>query len=423
MPKAKQTFRLVEYGQPDQIVGDIAVCLGCTRGEAEQQLRRLGERLQAQHSLALNPIEITEKGVSVKGIAGTASLTPEIEIEIRPKFAAEGDDWREDILFLALFTTFGHIDLIRTINAAATPRNTMADLIARILLGLIAQNSRKPLKTRRATTVHSFEPLLELDPEALLNPEDDGWPQPIYQMSLDNQWWATIYAGIRSILPSVRDARIGSSLQDIIARSGRPRSKPSSIRRLLPPRLSAWQLAYDLSYELMRGASMAPGVGRFTTFGFTIETWRTWEALLERSLVMAVGANRVVLQGPHAFGRAIKAGRSSPLEVFPDAVVADGKGHLIVDAKYKGRSDRGFVGISAPDRYEMLAFMHSVGTDRAILLYPSLRAATVGSLPEALEISEVPMGTIKAIAVGIRGIGKPTGLYKFVETIGLAIKP
>lgn len=422
MSKGKKTFRLVEYRPPESIAADLAAYLSCTQGDAEQKLRKLGERLQAQHSLPLNPIEITDKGVTAKGIAGIASLAPGIELEVRPKFAADGDDWQEDILFLSLFTTYGHVDLIRTISAAATYRNTMADLVARILLGLIVQNSRKPLKTRRATTIYSFEPLLELDPESLLNPEDEGWPQPIYQMSLDNEWWATIYAGIRSIQPSVRDARIASNLQDLVARWGRPRSKPSVIRKLLPPRLSTWQPAYDLSFELMRGASMAPSVGQFSTFGFTIETWRTWEALLERCMVMALGANRVVLQGPHPFGKAVRLGRTSALEVFPDAVVTDAKGRLIVDAKYKGRSERGFEGISSPDRYEMLAFMHAVGSNRAVLLYPSLQAATVGSAPEELEVSDVPMGTVRAMALGIRGIGKPAGLFKFVETVGLAIK-
>lgn len=423
VPSANRSFGLIEYGPPVPIIGDLAAHLGCSPADAEQQLRKVGERLQAQHSLAANPIEINGNGVSAKRVAGTVGIGRDVELEIRPKFAAPGDEWQEDLLFLALFTVYGHVDLIRTVAAATTSQNTMADLVGRILLGLIGQNSRRPLKTRRASTVFSFEPLSELEPEAMLNPEDDGWPQRIYQMSLDNEWWATIHAGIQSLLPHLRDPSITCGLVDLVARRGRPRARPSIVRKTLPPRLAPWQPAYDLSYELNRGLSTTPSLGPFATFGFTVDTWRTWEALLERALVMAVGANRVVLQAGHRFGTAAKGAQTSALEVFPDAVISDANGLHIVDAKYKGRHERGFEGISASDRYEMLAFMHAVGTNRATLLYPSLVTMAVGAVPEELEVSTIPMGTIRAVSLGIRGIGKPAGLYKFIRSVAAAVEP
>lgn len=424
VPKARRSFGLVEYGPPVAIIGEVAAHLGCSPADAEHQVRRVGERLQAQHSLAANPIEIGGNGVSAKGVAGIVAIGRDAELEIRPKFAGPDDEWQEDLLFLALFTVYGHVDLIRNVAAATTSQNTMADLIGRILIGLIGENSRRSLKTRRATTVFSFEPLSELDPEAMLNPEDDGWPQHIYRMSLDNEWWATIHAGIQSLLSHIRNPGIACAFGDLVARWGRPRTRPSIVRKALPPRLSAWQSAYDLSYELMRGSSTAPSGGPFGTFGFTVDTWRTWESLLERTLIMAVGANRVALQTARAFGATTKKGaQTSALQVFPDAVVSDAEGLHIVDAKYKGRSERGFEGISAQDRYEMLAFMHSVGTDRATLLYPSLVGAIVDADPEELEVSTIPTGTIRAVALGVRGIGKPSGLYKFVRGVKAVVEP
>lgn len=423
MPSANRSFDLVEYGPPAAIIGELAAHLGVTPADAEQQVRKVGERLQAQHSLKANPIEINGYGVSAKGVAGTVTIGRDAELEIRPKFAAPGDDWQEDLLFLALFTVYGHVDLIRTVAAATTSQNTMADLVGRILLGLIGQNSRRLLKTRRAATVFSFEPLAELDQEAMLNPEDDGWPQRIYQMSLDNEWWATIHAGIQALLPHLRDRSITAGLTDLIARWGRPRSRPSIVRKTLPPRLAAWQPAYDLSYELTRGSSTAPSFGPFATFGFTVDTWRTWEALVERALVMAVGANRVALQVGHPFGTAVKGARTSTLQVFPDAVISDVTGLHIIDAKYKGRHERGFEGISAADRYEVLAFMHAVGTNRATLVYPSLTTAAVDAPPQELELATIPLGSIRAVSLGIRGIGKPAGLYKFVCSIAAAVAP
>jgi len=419
---ATRSFELVEYGPPEAIIGDLAAHLGSSPADAEQQLRKIGERLQAQHSLPSSPIEISGSAVSAKGIAGTVSIGRNAELEIRPKFAASGDEWQEDLLFLALFTVYGHVDLIRNIAAATTSQNTMADLVGRILLGLIRQNSRRPLKTRRASTVYSFEPLSELDPEALLNPEDDGWPQRVYQMSLDNEWWGTIHAGIASLLPHIRDTSINGGLSDLVARWGRPRTRPSVVRRALPPRLSTWQSAYDLAFELARGGSTAPSLGPFATFGFTVDTWRTWEALLARTLVMAVGASRVALQLSHLFGTATKGTQTSALQVFPDAVVSDSQGLHIIDAKYKGRHERGFEGISAADRYEMLAFMHAVGTDRATLIYPSLEAAKAGAAPEEMEVSNIPLGTVRAVALGIRGIGKPAGLYNFIRSVSAVVE-
>lgn len=423
MPSARRSFGLVEYGPPVALIGDLAAHLGISPVDAEQQLRKVGERLQAQHSLATNPIEINGNGVSAKRVAGTVAIGRDAELEIRPKFATPGDDWQEDLLFLALFTVYGHVDLIRTVSAATTSQNTMADLVGRILLGLIGQNSRRPLKTRRASIVSSWEPLSELDPEAMLAPEDDGWPQRIYQMSLDNEWWATIQAGIQALLPHLRDPSITCGLTDLVARWGRPRTRPSVVRRTLPPRLATWKPAYDLAFELTRGSSTAPSLGPFATFGFTVDTWRMWEALLERALIMAVGASRAALQAGHSFGMAAKGAQTSALSVFPDAVVSDSQGLHIIDAKYKGRHERGFEGISAADRYEILAFMHAVGTDRATLLYPSLVAAQVGIAPEELEVSTIPLGTIRAVALGIQGIGKPAGLYKFIRSVAAAIEP
>lgn len=422
MPNAHRTFGLVEYGPPVALIGDLASHLGVSPADAEQQLRKVGERLQAQHSLADNPIEINGHGVAAKRVAGTVAVGRNAELEIRPKFAAPDDEWQEDLLFLALFTVYGHVDLIRTVSAATTSQNTLADLVGRILLGLIGQNSRRPLKTRRASTMLSWEPLSELDPEAMLNPEDEGWAQRIYQMSIDNEWWATIHAGIQALLPHLRDPSVISGLTDVVLQRGRPRTRPSIVQKTLPPRLSTWQPAYDLSFELTRGSSTTPSLGPFTTFGFTVDTWRTWEALLERALVMAVGASRVALQIGHTFGTTVKGAKSASLEVYPDAVITDADGLLIVDAKYKGRQERGFEGISAQDRYEMLAFMHAVGTNRAVLLYPSLAGAVAGAAPEELEVSAIPTGTIRAVALGLCGIGKSAGFYRFIRSLALAVE-
>jgi hypothetical protein len=373
--------------------------------------------------MAHSPIEISTSGVAVKGIAGTVAIGTNTQLEIRPKFASPDDDWQEDLLFLALFSAYGHVDVLREVSASSTSQNTLSDLLGKIILGLINRNSRRPLKTRRTTSIASFEPLSELDPEALLNPEDEGWRQTVYQMSFDNEWWSTIHAGIQALLPNLRDHSVAAELRNTISRWRRPRSRPSQIHKILPPRFAAWQTTYDLAFELARGASTAPFSGSFSTFGFTIDTWRTWEALIERALVMALGANSVALQSRNPFGVTSKDGKSSDLVVIPDAIVLGAARKHIVDAKYKGRQETGFVGISPSDRYEMLAFMHAAETDYATLLYPSLENAPVSAKPEELERSVIPLGTVRAVSLGIRGIGKPSGLFAFIGSLRAAIEP
>ncbi len=346
---SRLTVGIVEYGAPRDILPVVAGALRETVAQAEKRLRATGERIQRYHGLAFNPIEIVGDRVMAKGVAGIVALAPGVELEIRPKYAGEGDDWRADLLFLALFAAHGRIDPIRTIASDKSTPNSLADLIARTLLNELRRNHRTPLKARRRVTTETFEPLGEIDPDTLLNPGEEGWRQTFYAMSRDNEYWATIHAGAHALLGHVRDVQVAVMLRDAVGRWGSPAVRPSRIRRILPPRLSAWQRAYDLALELLKNAGFAPGSGAFATFEFTLDTWRTWEALVERSLVMRLGANRVQLQKDFQLGIIHRAGRATSSLVRPDALV-DVDGPIVFDAKYKGNEERGRNTVSAARR-------------------------------------------------------------------------
>ena len=111
------------------------------------------------------------------------------------------------------------------------------------LTATAARNHRTPLKARRRVTTETFEPLGEIDPDTLLNPGEEGWRQTFYAMSSDNEYWATIHAGAHALLGHVRDVQVAVMLRDAVGRWGSPAVRPSRIRRILPPRLSAWQRA------------------------------------------------------------------------------------------------------------------------------------------------------------------------------------
>lgn len=410
------TLMLVEYGPATPTVKELADALRISLAEAEVRLRRIGERLQRLHGLPGNPIEITSAGVVAKGIAGVVSVAPLVEIEIRPKFAGPLVDWRTDLMFLALITRYGRIDPILAISSTFSKPNGLADLLARIVSQAVEHNHRTPLRVRTRVAFQSFEPEGEIDPDTLLNPGEEGWHQARYMMSRDNEYWGTIYNGSRALLPHLRDMEVGARLMSAVTRWGAPKATPSRVRRLLPPRLSAWQTAYDLCFELIRGASLAPDAGRQRTFEFTLDMWRTWETLVERGLVMAFGADHVALQTPAKIGIAVRGTKSSELFVIPDAAIHAGT-PIVIDAKYKGRAYRGQEAVSAADRYEAVAFMLATGAKKAVLVYPSTNATGVRDPVELVQREELPTGELAAVAIGLSGISAPNGLSLFSERL------
>lgn len=420
MPKSRTVLTIPEYGTPAPVISQIAIELDATLAEAEARLRRVGERLQRLHALPSNPFEITREGIIAKGIAGVAALSPTLEIEIRPKFANSTADWRADLMFLALVTNYGHIDPIASISASPTRLTTFADLVARVIVRAIEQNHRSPLRVRRRQTIETFEFDGEMDADTLLNPGEDGWRQTTYLMTRDNEYWATIYAGAVMLLQHVRDVEIAARLRATVMRWGTPQSSPSHLRRRLPPRLSAWQTAYDLCFEVRRGASLDPSKGRHDTFEFTLNMWRTWETLIERALVMTFGASHVSVQKDVKLGTVQRIGGPTPITVTPDAFVHKMNG-VVIDSKYKGRWDRPSEGISAEDRYEAIAFMLAKNADKALLLYPSVSGKRVDDPPEVVQREMLPTGRLIAARLGLAEISSPSGLMTFAHSVRNAV--
>lgn len=415
------TFGIVEYGVPEPILAPLATALGSTSAEAEALLRRHGERLQRRHGLKDNPIVISREGVVAKGVSGIIALSPGIELEIRPKFSAPDDDWRADLVFLALSTRHGYVDPSIPISSLISGANSIADVVARVVIDAIDRNQKSPLKTRRSRTFESFEPDGEIDPDVLLNPGEEGWRQHSYAMSRDNEFWATICSGATVLRTHVRSVELAAKLADTISRWGRPVSSPSRFHRLLPPRLASWQRAYDLCFELARSASLAPGNGPHHTFEFTLDMWRSWETLIERALVSALGAARVDLQRELELGSLVRNDRKAMVTVRPDALVTHDD-VTVIDAKYKGRWNRDFEPVSAADRYEAIAFMHASGAKEVVLVYPSVHSSLVTDPPKVVQIESLPTGKLSAVAIGIRGLSGARGLSNFSERLRQALR-
>lgn len=408
-------LKITEYGTPQPLIAQLAEAAGLTMDHAESAVIAAGERIRRQHRLRNNPIQIVGGQVKAEDVAGVISLHPGVDLEIVPKYAPVGVDWAADLLFLTLFTTYGRLDVLKPISAGIGKGNALAELAAHVLLDLIRANARTPLRLRQRVTFHSFEPDAEIDPEDMLAPEDEGWRQSGHKLTFDNRYVATLSGACKMLLPHVRSVAVRSQLSAQIMKFGRQTQKPLRGSSKLPPRLTRWQGAMDLALALLEGGSLSPKNGSMSTLGFTISTWRTWEALIERALIIGIGGSKVRPQPTLMLGTATRGALTKDVPVQPDAVITTLRGDLVMDAKYKGRADQPLVGISASDRYEIMAFMLAAKTRRAALVYPSLLDEDACGVWRCFEKMEMPSGEARAYTICVNGISQPGGFTAFMS--------
>lgn len=410
-------LRIREYGPPQPLILQLSELTGMSIARSEAAIVVAGERLRVQHRLRNNPIQIVGGLVRVEDVAGVVSLTTTVDLEMIPKFVPDGADWASDVLFLSLFTKYGRLDPLRPIAAGPGKANALAELAARTLLGMIRGNARTPLRQRQKVTFQSFEPDGEIDAENMLAPEDEGWVQSEYRLTLDNRYVATLAAACRLLVPHVRNIATRSLLSHQIARLGRQTADPLFRSARMPPRLSRWQDAIDLASALIADGGLSPLSGRLSTLGFTISTWRTWETLIERALVIGMGGASVALQPTIRLGSSARSGVVRDVVVQPDAVVTTDKGVIIADAKYKGRADQPLVGISTADRYEVLGFMMASNSRKAALIYPAAVDHMTCGNHHRFERLTLPTGCVSAHTIGISGISEPGGFAAFTQGV------
>jgi 5-methylcytosine-specific restriction enzyme subunit McrC len=406
-----------EYGAATDLASTLAASLGISSPAAEQLLRRAGERIQRTvPGLHANPVEISSAGVRVKGVAGVVELDG-CELEVAPKYSPSSHaGWREDLLFLALFSKYGELMIQDHISAGHSAANDLSELAARVLLRMFYGNRRTPLRVRSMESFVSFDYDTEIETESLFSPTEDGFEQRGYRHSNDNEYASTVVSGARALLGRLRGSPVRAQLVRMVQDVGPQTTPPSRERRKLPPRLRHWQALYDLAFELARSGGLAPGHKGFISPGFAVNTWRTWQDVLAKSLVLALGATRVKNQVKFHLGSRETGGASVPLFCTPDTVVEGVSSRLIVDAKYKGESDQDFDHIGSADIYESLAFARATGSNRVVLIYPM--TAPKPKETGASEVAErVWVGSIEiaALTVEINGIAKPGGLLKFVS--------
>src|SRR5882724_11568204 len=186
---ARRRISLVEYGQPVDIIKDIADETRIDRGKARLLIERAGERVARTLGSNSNPIQIDSNGVRVVDVAGMIRLGPSLELEIAPKFLGlDSDDprWREDFYFLANLSRHGRLLASERLKASSGAPKDLAALVARSLAGMYRDNRRKPLRSYRRSQEMSFSIDGEVDTFDLRHPNPDGFSQEIVRYDRRN---------------------------------------------------------------------------------------------------------------------------------------------------------------------------------------------------------------------------------------------
>jgi hypothetical protein len=431
-PKERVVLRLQEYGAYEPIVRELADQRECSLLLARDLLARTGDRIQRTLQLESNPLLIVDARVRAIDMAGMARVTTGVELEICPKYLDhDSASWREDLLFLASLGRYGRLLTADRLGSRRSHSPDFATLLARVFVRLYSDNQRRPLRTYETLRHEQFAFDGELDPLEVFLPQEDGYGQFLLELTKCNKYNAAIVEGIRRLEEDIRNPQLLRQLE-LLRTHLSPQKGLRSLRMgSVPSRSKGWQPLVDLACDLVKGGTQVYGGRVQAAPGYVIDTWRVWEQLVGVALRLRVKAG-VRLQRSFSLGTRTRwrAGHSSApatVHVRPDAVVVREEAeapyrHIIIDAKYKTRSDRGELRIAEADLYESLAFAAAVGANRVILVYPRSSvpgAPVIDDLGETERFEEIEVEGRKVIGVTVQvqGIGKSGGLGRFASTL------
>ncbi|HIF5880020.1 TPA: 5-methylcytosine restriction system specificity protein McrC [Vibrio parahaemolyticus] len=368
-----------------------------------------------------SPLEISNNFIMPKGFAGITVLDG-IPVEFVPKYVApQVIDWKDDLLYLIVFSKHGHLLLNDRIGSHVSEANKdLNSLIAESILEMYFINRRTPLRQRVKRTFRDFSYEGDINfEEYILEPSSDGFLQDSYVFSLDNPIQATIKKAIDTLSANVRDPSLKHRLNHFSAQMGHLQSKPTKRKIRLPNRLKCWQTLYDLCFDICDANGVTLRKESVSVRGFLVNMWQVWEDLISKCLSLAFGFHSVKHQSSHAIGTRTKLDRTTDVCVVPDSVLYLNGKPIVVDAKYKGKFAEYDRGISAADLYELMAFMSSVNSELGILIYPE--TAKFDSITGNLRVIEKVQITgkyhIVAVALQINGFANVNGLVNIVSSL------
>lgn len=419
-----QRYTAIEYAKPLALAEEIAKSSEFSVTKARELLVNAASRVRGVLGLETAPIALFGDRIQFQNFAGLLVLGPGIELEVAPKFLGSSEGWREDFFLLATLSHHGRLLDDEGLKSSSNATSDLATLIGRSLVEMYWRNQRRPLRSYRRLHLQDFALEGDFEPEDITHPGEEGFDQHVTTFTRFNPYNAVIGAAAAQLAPIVPDVETRARLERVAQHLPR-QPAPSRLKdQRLPSRSRGWQPTYDLSLDILRGLGGAYDPKNALAPGFVMQTWQVWEHLVTISLRSAFGGKSVLAQRGHKLGNRFSTAGTTSIDVFPDISLtthADGGSRcVLVDAKYKGRIDKGRTSISNADIYEALAFSRATAIKEVILVYPC-STRDISELPQkvgyANEFSRITVDDIliRAVEMGVCGISQRGGLRQFSE--------
>lgn len=420
--KTVQRWTIREYDGPSPIIHDMALRAGLSDTRIKELLTSAGERAAKSLGLTNNPISVEAGGVRATDVAGIVRVAPAAELEIVPKFLpASGPPptgWREDFFFLANLSKHGRLLLSEKLAAGRTSSRDIPSLVGQTIVAEYLLNRRRPLRSYRRSKTLDFAVDGEVDPEAIVLPDPDGFLQDSVVYDRQNMFNATIAGSARRIAREARNPGLQGQLLRVSQELGHQKEPPDLRDRRLPNRARKWQPLFDLSRDVLRGFGVRYDDSPSAMPGFVVSTWRLWEDIITLALRLGLGDSASPQLSANLGSRKREGSRTATkISVTPDITLSTHR--VIVDAKYKTRQDQQILRISEADLYEALAFSNATGISVIELVYPASSAQMEFGAARLFETVEVSGVSVRGVEVSIAGISKRGMLRAFGERLSL----
>lgn len=415
--KTVQRWTIREYDRPSPIVQDMAFSAGLSETRIRELLTSAGKRAAESLGLTTNPISIQPGGIRATDVAGVVRVAPAAELEIVPKFlpaSGSSTGWREDFFFLANLSKHGRLLLSEKLAAGRTSSRDIPSLVGQTIVAEYLLNRRRPLRSYRRCKTLDFAIDGDVDPEAIVLPDPDGFLQESVVYDRQNLFNATIAGAARRIAREVRDPGLQEQLLRVSQDLGHQKEPPDLRDRRLPNRARRWQPLFDLSRDVLRGFGMRYDDLPSAMPGFVVNTWQLWEDIITLALRLGLGeAAAPQLSADLGTRRRESSRQATRVTVTPDVTLSTHR--VIIDAKYKTRQDQQVQRISEADLYEALAFSKATGITVIELVYPASSTQMEFGAATAFETVEVSGALVRGVEVSIAGISKRGMLRAFAE--------
>ena len=416
-----------EYGQGVRI-DKIKQELNLTENEIYTLINQLNNKLKKMLDIKSDTFVLDGKSVFAKDAAGIFRLG-NLEVEIVPKFLGiNQNNWKDDFLQLLLLTHSGSILYSDHIGGGTNVYSSLYDVLAAEFIDMFAQNRKYYIRQYRKEEFFDYNIEGEIDFESIYERHPDGIRQFSSKFDKANVYNATISMAAAIIKNKVKRTDNILGLNNIISFLGKQENYDFAYKVPLKSRDRRWKNLYDVSYEIVKGMSFTYHDKRkvVNAPGYVFSTWQIWQDIIEHALVVGLKEKKVRAQMPCTLGKRWETeSKKQIVEVRPDIVIQDKKTgitELLVDAKYKGKYNKGF-SVSNADIYEGMAFSTATGCRMLILLYPRTDndiALEPGEL-EVFNTVEVDELQIIGAKVEMTGIAAPGGISKFIRNLSSAI--